>query len=103
VRWGYGGKLVHGPISIQGRFSRCAPMIILACLLKISPSVGRASRGTKWGGGVTSHSSLSSSSFSSSPPKDSGSEGVSSPYALAASCAALQARLLCLHTCSHSL
>jgi hypothetical protein len=48
-------------------------------------------------------SSSYSSSSSLSPPKDSGTEGVSSPSALATAQAALQAHLLCLRVHSYSL
>jgi hypothetical protein len=79
------------------------PTMIPACLLKISPSKGRASRGGEWGGGVTSSYSPSSSSSSSFTPEDPGSEGVSSPRILATVQTTPQARLLCLRAYNHSL
>jgi hypothetical protein len=79
ARWGYGGGLADESISVRGHFSQCTPTEIPTCRMKMSPSEGRSSYGGDWGGGVTSLSSLSSCSSSSFPPKDSGSEGVSSP------------------------
>jgi hypothetical protein len=90
--------LVDGPVSTRGRFSRCAPTEIPVCRLKRSPREGRTSGGGEWGGGVTSPSY----SPSSSPLKDSSSEGVSSPRALISTRVALQASLLCLRTHSRS-
>jgi hypothetical protein len=56
---GCGGGAEH--LCALGRFDRCIPAAIPTSLLKMSPSQGRASRGGKWGGGVTSPSSPSSS------------------------------------------
>jgi hypothetical protein len=103
VRRGYDSEPDDGSSSVRGRFIRHTPTTIFACLLKMSPSKGRASCGEEWGGGVTSPISLSSSSSLSSSPEDSGSEGVSSPRALTAVRVAIQAYLLCLRTYSHSL
>jgi hypothetical protein len=72
VRQGCGGEPVDSLTSIRGHFGRRALTVIPACLLKMSPSKRRASRGGGWGSGVTSPSTLPSSSFLSSSPEDSG-------------------------------
>jgi hypothetical protein len=103
VRRGCRDEQVDGPVSARGHVSRRMPTAITAYLLKMSPGEGRVSCGEEWAGGVTCPSSQSFSSSSSSPRKDSGSKGVSSPHALVVAQVVLQARPLCLRTCSHSL
>jgi hypothetical protein len=101
VRHGCGGEPIDGPVSDCVHFGWCAPTVIHACLLKMSPSKGMASHNEEWGGGFTSPSSLSSSSTSSSPPKDLGSKGVPPPRALATARAALLA-IHCRHGWCHT-
>jgi hypothetical protein len=54
VRRGYGGKASDGPVSVWVHFDRCTSTVTPACQLRISPNVGRVSRGRERGGGVTS-------------------------------------------------
>jgi hypothetical protein len=49
MRWGNGDELVHDPVFVQDCFNQCTPAVSPACLLKTSPSKGRASRGREWG------------------------------------------------------
>jgi hypothetical protein len=44
VRWGYDGKSVDNPIFVWVRFGWCMLTTTPACLWKMSPSEGRASR-----------------------------------------------------------
>jgi hypothetical protein len=99
---GCGGGPIGGLISIEGSFGRCTPMEILTCWLKMLPSEGRSL--DTWRMGSWSHLPLLSNiSLFVIPPKDSGSEGVSSTRTPTAARTALQAYLLCLCGPSRSL
>jgi hypothetical protein len=54
MRQGYISEPIDSLTSVQGHFNQRALTAIPACLLKMSPSKGRASRGREWVGRVTS-------------------------------------------------
>jgi hypothetical protein len=86
------------PASTQGCFNWQALVGIPTCCLKRSPREWRISRDGERGEEITSPSSSSLPS-SSSALEDPNSDGVSSPYTLAAVWAALLSHLLCFCAC----
>jgi hypothetical protein len=78
MRRGNGDELVHDPVFVQDCFNQCTPAVSPACLLKTSPSKGRASCGREWGWSHFPFFSIFILLLSPSP-ENLGSEGVSFP------------------------